>query len=159
LERLAGRAAGGTIKVVQTFLPYPEFERCAAVLDRQRLGKQRVECVQIMKALCLPGYGWAHHPAVLMWRDYERALVAYTAAICTQWRERGYADTCQTQVEILGGKFPDRGMPWWLGDERLHESHRSNLLRKDPTWYAPLFEAGLMADMDYVWPVRAAKTS
>jgi len=28
---------------MQTFLPYPDFARSAAVLDRQRLGKQRLE--------------------------------------------------------------------------------------------------------------------
>ena len=34
---------------MQTFLPYPDFARSAAVLDRQRLGKQRVEVLQILK--------------------------------------------------------------------------------------------------------------
>ncbi len=36
---------------MQTFLPYADFERSAAVLDRQRLGKQRVETLQIFQAL------------------------------------------------------------------------------------------------------------
>lgn len=36
---------------MQTFLPYPSFELSARVLDDKRLGKQRVECLQILKAL------------------------------------------------------------------------------------------------------------
>lgn len=36
---------------MQTFLPYPSAERSARVLDNQRLGKQRVECLQILAAL------------------------------------------------------------------------------------------------------------
>jgi len=36
---------------MQTFLPYPDFKRSAQVLDRQRLGKQRVENLQLMTAL------------------------------------------------------------------------------------------------------------
>lgn len=42
---------------MQTFLPYPDFAESASVLDRQRLGKQRVETLQVMKALTVPGYG------------------------------------------------------------------------------------------------------
>lgn len=30
---------------MQTFLPYPDFVESASVLDRQRLGKQRVEVI------------------------------------------------------------------------------------------------------------------
>jgi Pyrimidine dimer DNA glycosylase len=36
---------------VQTFLPYPDFARTAAVLDDRRLGKQRVEVLQILNAM------------------------------------------------------------------------------------------------------------
>ena len=39
---------------MQTFLPYPSFELSARVLDDKRLGKQRVECLQILKALQPP---------------------------------------------------------------------------------------------------------
>lgn len=36
---------------MQTFLPYPNFKASARVLDTKRLGKQRVENLQIMSAL------------------------------------------------------------------------------------------------------------
>ena len=62
---------------VQTFLPYPDFRRTAEALDSPRLGKQRVETLQILRALELPEYGWGNHPAVRMWRGYTPALVCY----------------------------------------------------------------------------------
>ena len=36
---------------MQTFLPYPSFEESAKVLDWRRLGKQRVEGMQIINAI------------------------------------------------------------------------------------------------------------
>lgn len=36
---------------MQTFLPYSNFAESAKILDRYRLGKQRVECLQIFKTL------------------------------------------------------------------------------------------------------------
>jgi len=62
---------------VQTFLPYADFAATASVLDPSRLGKQRVEAPQIVRAVTVPGYGWRHHPAARMWRGYEEALGAY----------------------------------------------------------------------------------
>ena len=61
---------------MQTFLPYPDFAKTATVLDPRRLGKQRVEAMQILRALNWPVYGWKHHPAVLIWQCYEEALAA-----------------------------------------------------------------------------------
>jgi hypothetical protein len=151
---------------MQTFLPYPEFAASARVLDRQRLGKQRVEALQILNALTVPGHGWQHHPAVLMWRGHEEALVRYGIEMCDVWRDLGFRDTCagkladaarerlgiqhvRTQPELAAaGELPE-----WLGDEDLHRSHRASLLRKDPEHYGPRFE-DQPDDPDYVWPLR-----
>ena len=51
---------------MQTFLPYPDFTASAAALDPRRLGKQRVEALQVLRGLTVAGYGWRHHPAVRM---------------------------------------------------------------------------------------------
>jgi hypothetical protein len=54
-----------------------------------------------------------------------------------------------------GGAAPDPAdteYPPWLGDEALHRSHQSNLIRKDPAFYAPLFP-GIPADLPYIWPM------
>jgi pyrimidine dimer DNA glycosylase len=55
---------------MQTFLPYPRFERTARVLDAHHLGEQRVEA-HVLRARHAPGYGWRLHPAVEMWRGHE----------------------------------------------------------------------------------------
>ena len=44
---------------MQTFLPDPDFARSARCLDRLRLGKQRVEVLQLLRALLVPGSGWS----------------------------------------------------------------------------------------------------
>jgi len=152
---------------MQTFLPFSDFRRCAEVLDARRLGKQRVEVLQIMRALTVPGYAWKHHPAVLMWKGYEAALVAYGAAICGEWRRRGFADTCEAKILVDAaaagvGRARSQAalekagrLPPWLGDPALHRSHQSSLLRKDPAHYGPLFP-GVPDDLPYEWPVRIA---
>ena len=150
---------------MQTFLPFPDFEASARTLDPRRLGKQRVEAMQILNALTIPGRGWQHHPAVLMWRGYEEALVRYCLDVCRVWCELGFADTCADKVtaaldERLGIDHvrtraelaAAHALPPWLGDEALHRSHRSSLLRKDPAHYRPLF-GDEPDDLEYVWPV------
>jgi hypothetical protein len=46
-----------------------------------------------------------------------------------------------------------RRLPPWLGDERLHRSHRSALVRKDPRHYRDRFD-DVEDDVAYFWPVR-----
>lgn len=138
---------------MQTFLPYESFRRSAGVLDSPRLGKQRVETLQILRALVLPDYGWRNHPVTRMWMGHVPALVAYGLAMTDAWTGRGYADTVRPQLvefapEADGGELP---LPPWLGDAQLHESHRSNLLAKDPVFYADLFP-GTPPHLPYVWP-------
>ena len=92
--RTADRQTGWT--AMQTFLPVADFADSARLLDSPRLGKQRVETLQILRAIELPDYGWANHPAVLMWRGRTPALVAYGLAMVRVWQERGFADTTET---------------------------------------------------------------
>ncbi|MCT7355255.1 MSMEG_6728 family protein [Streptomyces sp. 15-116A] len=149
---------------MQTFLPYPGFAESALVLDRRRLGKQRVEALQVLRGLIVPGYGWRRHPAVRMWTGYEEALVRYGLEVCRVWRERGHQDSCAaTLVADLAAARPGTRvrdqrelarageLPPWLGDESFHRSHRSALLRKDPDAYAEHFP-GEPDDLPYVWP-------
>ena len=78
---------------MQTFLPFPDFKQSASVLDRKRLGSQRVEAMQIFNALTVPGHGYRHHPAAKMWRGSEEGLVRYVLTMCDEWTKRGFADT------------------------------------------------------------------
>ncbi|MCZ4650114.1 MSMEG_6728 family protein [Gordonia amicalis] len=145
---------------MQTFLPYPDFRRSAEALDPARLGKQRVETLQILRALELYDYGWGNHPAVTMWRGHTAALVSYGLAFVDVWLRGGRADTTAAMIaefapEAVGvsqSDLADAGlMPPWLGDDRLHRSHRSALLRKDPDFYVGEF-GNVPDDLPYFWP-------
>jgi hypothetical protein len=141
---------------VQTFLPYPSFAASAAALDTPRLGKQRVEALQLLRAQTVPGYGWRHHPAAKMWHGHLPALVAYGLAITDEWIRQGRADTVRAQLvafapEVDGVPQEQIPMPPWLGDEAFHASHRSNLLRKDAAFYGPRF-TDVPDDLPYIWP-------
>jgi hypothetical protein len=149
---------------MQTFLPHPGFAATAEVLDPLRLGKQRVEAIQVLRGLTVPGYGWRHHPAVRMWAGYEEALVRYGLEICRAWTVTGRADTCAATLvadlsTATGIPAPrdqpelcrTGDLPPWLGDPAFHRSHRSALIRKDPAYYAPLWP-DVPPDLPYVWP-------
>jgi hypothetical protein len=147
---------------MQTFLPYADFTASSVALDDRRLGKQRVETFQILRALTWPEYAWKNHPAVRMWRGFVPALVAYGLANCTEWVRRGNADTVEASLlTFTAGRRPDieqlrrsGQLPPWVGLPALHLSHRSALLRKDPEFYRPLF-GEIPDDLPYLWPPAA----
>src|SRR3954464_5351449 len=149
---------------MQTFLRVADFAGSARLLDTPRLGKQRVETLQILRAIELPDYGWANHPPVLMWRGRSPALPACGRAMARTWRARGFADSTEPQIgefapHVVGMRQEDLAdaglLPSWLGDDDLHRSHRSNLIAKDRDFYRPRF-AELFGpepdDLPYVWP-------
>jgi hypothetical protein len=158
---------------MQTFLPYPNVWASAKCLDNRRLGKQRVECKQILLTLGVdvgehrgnPASRWRNHPAVRMWRGHELSLAEYAEIMCAAWQHRGFRDTLREQFRevadrlnqaVLGNKrfvFSSPGSsPNWLGYNRLHASHRSNLLRKDPIHYGQ-FKWKETPDLPYWWPI------
>lgn len=137
---------------MQTFLPYRSFAKTARALDNRRLGKQRVEVLQILNALTGKRLGWRHHPAVKMWRGHEDMLVLYGLIISREWQRRGHDDTCFGKIgAFLEGRTLKRSLPPWLGEPIVHRSHQSVLARKDPLHYAPQF-----GDVDWslpcIWP-------
>jgi hypothetical protein len=143
---------------MQTFLPYSDFSKTAKCLDMKRLGKMRVEGMQIL--MTLTGLNktnaWINHPAVKMWRGYELALAEYVYALCDEWTGKGYKDTCKEKVKnIIKTYHSDKPliMPHWMGSEDFHEAHRSNLLRKNENWYINYF-GDMPNDLPYIWPVE-----
>lgn len=149
---------------MQTFVPVADFEESARLLDSPRLGKQRVETLQILRALELPDYGWSSHPAVAMWRGRTPALVNYGLAMVRVWRARGFADSTETLIgefapDVVGRPQAELAaaglLPSWVGNEELHRSHRSNLIAKDPDFYRARFTALFGPepdDLPYLWP-------
>jgi hypothetical protein len=165
---------------MQTFLPYAEFWRSVGILDQKRLGKQRVECLQLLGAIESPDKGWGSHPCTKMWRPYGGALLLYGLLCCRDWTLRGHRDTCRDKMlKRFDDKYgnPDRVewafhriadddncqseamlsagiiIPWWLGNPSLHNSHKAMLWRKDPDFYR-MWEYLREKPEDYWWPKR-----
>lgn len=138
---------------MQTFLPYPNYVKSAKALDYKRLGKQRVEVKQILNALDGNSKGWVNHPATNMWRGHRYELTQYGIAICNEWRARGYNDSLLPEFAVRKQEYLNLGeikRPDWLGMRELHISHQSNLIRKDPAFYIPIF-GNVPDDLPYIW--------
>ena len=131
---------------MQTFMPYDSINESVRCLDYRRLGKQRVEALQILNALAGRSKGWVNHPATKMWRGHEAALSYYKDLCIEEWVRRGYRNTMQRE-----SSYEAVVMPKWMGREDVHASHRSNLLRKDPDHYGRLGWS-VPDDLPYVWP-------
>jgi hypothetical protein len=142
---------------MQTFLPLPDYELSAKVLDDKRLGKQRVEVLQILNVLHEVSQGWRHHPAVRMWRGYEPQLCEYGLVVCEVWKSRGFKDSCWGKINqhldwACNGDYKTE-RPKWFGDPAFHLAHQSALVRKDPDHYLHYFPA-TPPDLPYIWPVN-----
>jgi predicted DNA-binding transcriptional regulator AlpA len=135
---------------MQTFLPHENYGVSARCLDDKRLGKQRVEAWQIVKAL-RGDYNdtgaWVNHPATRMWAGHINELCNYGAVMCTEWVKRGFQDSLYDQfTNAIDGTD---ATPWWVNSELLHLTHRSNLIRKDSDYYT--FDVPY--NIPYVWPL------
>lgn len=160
-----------TFITMQTFLPYPDFATSAEALrfDTKRLGKQRVETLQILKSLLQGGGlhgGWSKHPASRMWESNPIALLRYQQAVCDVWKSKGFKDTCWeksraffTEEELERFDRGEYEMPEWFGDPDFHKAHRSSLVFKAPELYAPLFPDINPSDelLPYIWPGKSLR--
>lgn len=136
---------------MQTFLPYASPVRVARCLDYKRLGKQRVEVLQILRTLHGESKGWRNHPAVRMWRDHVGFLCWYGQCMCEEWIAHGFKDTCAPKIRSYktGHRIKK---PKWLTVE-FCLSHRSLLLRKKFGHYRSYFGHNFPQDIPLVWPV------
>jgi hypothetical protein len=130
---------------MQTFLPYRDFKQSAEALDNKRLNKQILEGYQILKVLNSddPRAAWRNHPAVKMWRGAETHLYDYVLSMANVATLRGIkTDKNLENIETLRkATLQNWGTkkPFWINNksivDRLTESHRANLYRKDPEFY------------------------
>ena len=116
---------------MQVFLPYSDFSKATSCLDKSRLGNQVYR-----EGLTLLRGSWENHPASKMWlkyqgKDYRFALCNYLLAGLEALEKRGkFYPEVKAEVVSQQQSYPDIGPPPWLGDERIHSSHRSRLLFK-----------------------------
>ncbi len=142
---------------MNTFLPYPNYIRSVQTLDYKRLGKQRVECFQIINILegRQTSKAWHSHPAVKMWEGYTNSLKYYCNCCIDEWVRRGYKNT-MTKYDVNHSNED----PWWIGDENFHRAMRARLIAKNEEYYLPIFgekDKGFN-DSKYFWPVNETRT-
>lgn len=149
---------------MQTFLPEYTFWASARALDDRRLGKQRVEVLQLLSVLKKGPFitvngrthktPWYNHPACKMWRNYEYGLIIYGLTVCIEWVSRGHQDSCYSKIYAYIDDFAGcHGViypPWY--NEKLVLSHRSNLIRKYPKFYFCKWPDTPL-NLPYYWPV------
>jgi hypothetical protein len=149
---------------MQTFVPYADFAESAVVLDNKRLNKQLLEGRQILGILATRKTkgAWVNHPAVKMWRNHEVSLFEYLEAIRDECIVRGI----QTEknwnaiIDIHNNALYTlryREFPLWWNDERVHQSHRNNLYRKDNIYYGQFSQEKFVSCCDkcnYFWPTH-----
>lgn len=144
---------------MQTFLPFADYRRTASILDRDRLGKQRLEAHQLlnaMHALFIGGqHGYMHHPACRMWLGASSGLASYGLVMCEEWIRRGYKSTLHNKFLDVLLEYEQWTYPWWYRDAHtmllVTTSHQSNLVRKDASYYGDHFPS-VPNDLPYVWP-------
>lgn len=137
-------------------MTHSNYVDTAKSLDNKRLGKQRVEAYQILKAI-RGDYGtngaWVNHPATNMWRNHEYELALYGLTISVEFYERGhdgynmmmkFTDLCN---ELQSNNR--KSYPWWVNNQLLLLTHQSNLVRKNPDHY----EFNVPNNIPYVWPL------
>lgn len=139
--------------MVNTFIPYSNFKKCAAVLDNKRLGKQRVEAKQILNILLneTKTQGWRNHVVTLMWKGHEEALKYYYNCIVEEWIKRGFENNMP--LFTLRAK---PSMPWFVKNASIQMSHRASLIRKDPSFYKQIFTKVPTSYLKYkyIWPAQ-----
>lgn len=112
--------------------------------------------------------GWRNHPAVIMWRGHESALLNYIGSMVSEWKRRGYKSTIYDKAErtfdtalmldLVTDEQP-APLPTWMGNKTLFEdimsSHRVALLAKDYKWYRQFGwkeDSGVApTHYDYIW--------
>ena len=139
-----------------TFLVVGDFILNATLLDPIRLGKQRVEASQIINTIIAinnstnqkVNKGWVNHPIVKAWTPYLNALKYYANCIIKEFSRRGYQNNMPLyDIPKVIVK------PWWANWNRLHQSHRAMLFRKDPFYYEDKFEVEEeYMSYGYIWP-------
>ena len=100
-----------------------------------------------------------------MWRGHDLALWAYLLTVRIECDSRGIqTEKNWTAINTMHGGNSRAKIntlsPPWLGDERVHLSHRQNLYAKDKSHYS-IFEADSLLPKahccpkcNYMWPTE-----
>lgn len=93
-----------------------------------------------------------------MWKGHEFYLCDYSWAICEEWTKRGFKDECFDKIcssHFGRTSSPSNSTyPPFISLEKFHLSHQSNLIRKNPSHYRPIFGPDIPDNLPYYWPSK-----
>jgi hypothetical protein len=118
---------------MQVFLPSPDYYESLFLLDKKRLGKQRVEAKQLIDTILdrpmangKPRKGWYNHPAAVMYRQYIDSLIHYYNMSLAAFVLTGGVNKKLEHEPYVRDTY-NHSLPWWLGVKEIHASHRGRL--------------------------------
>lgn len=146
-------------------------------LGKQRVeAGQLINLLEKLKTAPGEKLPWMNHPARIMWANHLDALKYYYNVSIFTWIARGYRNTMPLRDFYRGGQLykcselslcpqlaeetlakliadceETVAKPSFIGDRKFHRSHQSNLIRKFPEYYRPLFPR-VPANLPYLWP-------
>lgn len=135
--------------MVNTFVICQDAATTAYYLDDRRLGKQRVEALQIISTLEGKTKGYSNHPAVKMWVGHLDALKDYCNKMILEWIRRGKNNTMELFKITNEIKYP-----YWYNDNKIHFSHMSRLIQKDANFYCKFNPPKEYLNYGYIWPSK-----
>lgn len=161
---------------MQTFLPFSTYSLSAMALDNKRLNKQILEGYQILNVLSgkSKGNGWKNHPAVLMWRKYEKGLWQYIQEMIIEAKSRGIkTENNEANLNALKDQCWDQWgniQPDFWNDDvktmRIVTTHKASLFNKDPMFYSRYqyattspYNAPCCSTCKYYWPTHEEKNA
>jgi hypothetical protein len=139
---------------MQIFIPHSDYEESGWSLYPGHPGHLGNQFYREGKTI-IKG-GWKNHPASKMWWGYRYSLCEYLKILYHILRERGINDYIVHYNEIceMQKQFVNAGKPPFIGNEAFHDSHKSNLIRKDRekgwNWYQQ-FNWQVPDDLPYIW--------
>ena len=143
---------------MNTLLTSPSFFVAAARLSNRDLHIQLVDCLKVGRALLgRERSEWVKHPSVLMWYGSEQAFYYYTLIMHHDWMIRSGKREHLAYMKFAQEFNIAMSDGWqttpWLKDSRLHQSHKSALIQRDPAFYGPVWP-DTPKDLPMFWPTK-----
>lgn len=165
--------------MVNIFIIVPNIQLTADMMDKKRIGKQRIEVKQIIDILeeidkngSSKSKSRVSHPAIKSWIGYTNHLKVYFNIIVRKWISYGFKnnyelyDIDERPYNIVPcifdgktasydiSKFNQYSFPFWVSFPPFYMSHQASLCRKDPLHYRGLLRDELKPFLNngYFWP-------
>jgi hypothetical protein len=157
---------------MRTFMPYPDFAKCAQCFTMKRLTKQRHDVMQILYMLSGRTHPTIHDrfmynsPPKKVWCQIPFWLIKYGEAMCDEYESRTgkrdpLRDRLQNRREYFeghGGYDREQPRPFFLESEAMQKSHRAILARQDAAHYEKFGFVRCPDDEKvFYWPVEEAQ--